>query len=442
MAAAGRRINCGNGVMLHSKKRLDVCGNAIAKDNVVTFTKPGDVALCKIMEPVSPMLNYFEIEILASGNRDNPLIGIGVGNRSYLPSNQPGWRKTSIGYHADDGFLYHKEPGRRRGIAGKAFGPKCTTGDRMGCGVDFTPVEGSNITVLVFFTKNGQQVGKPQKMKRPSLGLYPLIGLHGEGEKVAYLGHRCRLPDTLNEPMQTIGCPSDYWLRSNGVKFTESGCRLEYAGMGDDYHTSDVGFAQANFPISCSNHYFELEILETGIKCTVAIGLCKALHPMNKRLGLLNGSVGYHADTGQLYNGTRRPYSQGSTCTKGDIIGCGVRIEEETSSEWNYESGSDFEEDLGSEDDLIIDYDSEEPSDDSDYEFYEPEHRFAQRVPVKLESRGKHHINTRLATVYFTKNRELVKEMECSVPSGGFYPVVSMTHQGETITVNFEPYSG
>ena len=313
----------------------------------------------------------------------------------------------------------------------------------MGCGIDFTPIDGSN-AVLVFFTKNGQQVGMPQKMKRPSLGLYPLIGLHGEGEKVAYLGHRCRIPETLTEPMQTNGSPSDYWLRSNGVNFVESGCnKLEYAGMGGDYHTTDVGFAQANFPISCSNHYFELEILQSGNTCTVAIGLCKALHSMRQRLGLLKGSVGYHADSGQLFNGTRRPFGYGPSCTTGDKIGCGVRVKEETCSEWNEESGSDFEEDPDSEDELIIDYDSG-PSDDSDYDF-EPEERFAQRILVKQDSGDLlHHasLKARLVTVYFTKNGEMVKEMECSVPSGGFYPVVSMNHQGESISVNFEPYSG
>lgn len=45
----------------------------------------------------------------------------------------------------------------------------------MGCGVDFRSDPGSNY-VNVFFTKNGKQIGKPRKMKRPVHGLYPLIG--------------------------------------------------------------------------------------------------------------------------------------------------------------------------------------------------------------------------------------------------------------------------
>ncbi len=49
------------------------------------------------------------------------------------------------------------------------------TGDRMGCGIDFDSEPDGNY-VKVFFTKNGVQVGKSQKMKRPIHGLYPLMG--------------------------------------------------------------------------------------------------------------------------------------------------------------------------------------------------------------------------------------------------------------------------
>ena len=66
-------------------------------------------------------------------------------------SRMPGWNRNSCGYHADDGKLYHE-----RGM-GSVFGPTCTDGDRMGCGVDFSTDCGSGY-VNVFFTKNGNQV--------------------------------------------------------------------------------------------------------------------------------------------------------------------------------------------------------------------------------------------------------------------------------------------
>ena len=58
---------------------------------------------------------------------------------------------------------------------GREFGPRCTTGDRMGCGVNFETGLDRGM-VEVFFTKNGQQVGETERMKRPLNGIYPLIG--------------------------------------------------------------------------------------------------------------------------------------------------------------------------------------------------------------------------------------------------------------------------
>ena len=48
---------------------------------------------------------------------------------------------------------------------GSVFGPTCTDGDRMGCGVDFNTDCGSGY-VNVFFTKNGKQVRRGEEEKR------------------------------------------------------------------------------------------------------------------------------------------------------------------------------------------------------------------------------------------------------------------------------------
>ena len=84
-------------------------------------------------------------------------------------SRMPGWNRNSCGYHADDGKLFHESG------MGRAFGPRCTTGDRMGCGVNFNTGLDQG-TVEVFFTKNGDQVGEVERMRRPLNGIYPLIG--------------------------------------------------------------------------------------------------------------------------------------------------------------------------------------------------------------------------------------------------------------------------
>jgi len=85
----------------------------------------------KILEPMSPMLNYYEYEILSRGQKC--ALGVGVGEQSYPMDRMPGWNRNGIGYHADDGRMFYQDG------YGKAFGPTCTEGDRMGCGVDLIP---------------------------------------------------------------------------------------------------------------------------------------------------------------------------------------------------------------------------------------------------------------------------------------------------------------
>lgn len=143
------------------------------------------VCAVKILQPVTPNQNYFEFRITCPG--EICAITIGVVGRDYPLDRQPGWVEEGIGYHADDGRLFH-EIGY-----GKPFGPTCTTGDRMGCGIDFEG-EDSLDYVKVFFTKNGQQVGDFVKYKKPKSGLYPLMGMNSRGEQIQYLGRWNHLP--------------------------------------------------------------------------------------------------------------------------------------------------------------------------------------------------------------------------------------------------------
>lgn len=48
---------------------------------------------------------------------------------------------------------------------------------------------------------------------------------------------------------------------------------LEYVGKGKSI--VDVGLAQARRPLSPRSHYFELEILDPGEKCYIALGVAR-----------------------------------------------------------------------------------------------------------------------------------------------------------------------
>lgn len=48
---------------------------------------------------------------------------------------------------------------------------------------------------------------------------------------------------------------------------------LEYSGRGKSIH--DVGLAQAKHPLDTMNHYFEIEIIDPGESCYIAIGVAR-----------------------------------------------------------------------------------------------------------------------------------------------------------------------
>ena len=432
------------GIKLHTKGRYYCGRNAEVEGDIFKFKGEGNsVGVVKILEPMSPMLNYYEYEIVSRGMK--AAIGVGVGEQGYPLDRMPGWNRNGIGYHADDGRMFYQDG------YGKAFGPTCTEGDRMGCGLDFDTDCGQGY-INVFFTKNGKQVGDPVRMKRPIYGLYPLIGLHSRGEKVRYLGHWRRTPDGIQEPMEQDHSPSSFWLRSNGVRFVEDSLTLEYSGDGLD--RQDVGIAQANFCISRTNHYFEMEILSTGKEGWLALGLAKTTYPLHRHPGWNKGSIGYHADNGHIYKEKGHGEPFGPTCTEGDTMGCGIRFTLDSTDEAQDTSGdSDSEFDHTSDLDDFYGY---EESDDDLEDYYDSDEDYMDMFDLrggrrhggraqkpKREVKNKDDDSSgRTCIVYFTKNSEKVGETECVVPKGGFYPLVAMLSPGEKIRVNFHPLSG
>ena len=105
-------------------------------------------------------VSYFEISILPSqrdprtmGRSHPDTVGIGLSFSGDMPvegtcscgmcGTFPGWDSGSVGYHGDDGRLYHSVP------IGRHFGPTYGEGDTVGCGVDYQ-------LKTIFFTLNGK----------------------------------------------------------------------------------------------------------------------------------------------------------------------------------------------------------------------------------------------------------------------------------------------
>lgn len=116
-------------------------------------------------------------------------ICIGFSSKSVALNRAPGWEPESWGYHGDDGNSFASQN------VGKQYGPPFSSGDTIGCGVNFR-------TGTAFFTKNGRFLGwlscrvEPSSITiitRQSAGhafkevkgkLYPSVGLKKIGEHV------------------------------------------------------------------------------------------------------------------------------------------------------------------------------------------------------------------------------------------------------------------
>ena len=81
-------------------------------------------------------------------SRHPDCVSVGLATSAFpLVGKQPGWDRSSYGYHGDDGAVFHGS-----GVGSKRFGPTYGVGDVVGCGLDYR--DGS-----VFFTKNGRFLG-------------------------------------------------------------------------------------------------------------------------------------------------------------------------------------------------------------------------------------------------------------------------------------------
>lgn len=136
-----------------------------------------DAAAVRTTLPVPPSCGIFFFEVTIVNKGRDGYIGIGVASGSASLARLPGWEKTSFGYHGDDGQIF-------RGLQGGVpYGPMFTTGDVIGCCLNF-------IDNTVFYSKNGSRLGIAFRdiLNGP---IYPIVGLRSPGEIVeANFGQR------------------------------------------------------------------------------------------------------------------------------------------------------------------------------------------------------------------------------------------------------------
>ncbi|KAI8059180.1 hypothetical protein BC940DRAFT_314215 [Gongronella butleri] len=121
--------------------------------------------------PMPPQCGVYYFEMVVKSKGVDGYIGIGFCGGSNKLERLPGWDMLSYGYHGDDGHSFEGSG------TGKTYGPRFSTGDVIGCGVNF-----ANGTA--FYTKNGLSLGVAFTDIDPAKHWYPCIGMRTVGECV------------------------------------------------------------------------------------------------------------------------------------------------------------------------------------------------------------------------------------------------------------------
>ncbi|WVF66683.1 hypothetical protein IAT40_001424 [Kwoniella sp. CBS 6097] len=117
--------------------------------------------------PIAAGVYYYEAEVMDKGIEG--FMSVGWMRKGTNLRRLVGWDKGSWGWHGDDGRSFEGQ-GR-----GEPFSETWSTGDTIGCGIDFT-------TGRAFFTKNGRMMG--HRFSNMAAGLHPAIGLRSVGESI------------------------------------------------------------------------------------------------------------------------------------------------------------------------------------------------------------------------------------------------------------------
>ena len=168
---------------------------------------------------IDSTLNYFECEIISEGETGYG-IRVGIGPWSDLDENSHPRTSSDLGVFCDTSTgciyvsrFYLGQDSESQG--GKVeTGSTFSTGDRIGCGIDFQAESDGDVDhhadFHVFFTKNGKQIGNRIRCVMPPFRICPMIAMGQRGQRVRFLQH-CGRPSLLSVSIDIKG---EDWIRN------------------------------------------------------------------------------------------------------------------------------------------------------------------------------------------------------------------------------------
>uniref|UniRef100_A0A8B9I8C0 SPRY domain containing 3 n=1 Tax=Anser brachyrhynchus TaxID=132585 RepID=A0A8B9I8C0_9AVES len=212
------------------------------------------------------------------------------------------------------------------------------------------------------------------------------------------------------------------------------------------YHgdSGEVGCYVAPRPLTRDNNYFEVSIVDSGVRGTIAVGLVPQSYSLDHQPGWLPDSVAYHADDGKLYSGRAKGRQFGSKCSSGDRIGCGIEpasFEVRTAQVFFTKNG----ERVGS---TVM------PRGPEGLFPAVGMHSLGEEVRLHLRAELGAEQDEGAMMVVDSHEDEwgrlhdvracgtIIGKKEAAVPRGGYFPTVGMLSSGEKVKVDLHPLSG
>lgn len=394
---------------------ISVDGDVIRYNGAPEGGRPG---LYVVSEAMSPERSSFDVELLSLGASGDMIVGL------VLASSSPRCQAIfATACYVSNGRLCLGDS--RGGIdPGAGVGNQCSVGDQVGLRVlfrDATRVDNHRSILPVFFTHNGKAVGRRSVLVGGG-GLLPAVGLGSPGQAVRLAGLPHVGTSGPDDALMCVDSHEEEWLRLHDVRL--NGPVLEYSGRGTSM--VDVGQAQARHPLDTTSHYYEIEILDPGENCYIAIGLATRNYPKHRHPGWNEGSIAYHADDGKIFVGSGVGSPFGPRCQKGDVMGCGILFPRDYAGEPKGDSCSSSPRSSSGND---LDDDDDESDCDNWW------HRDGD------EDNGDDDSGI-LVQVFFTRNGTTVGKREVPLPRGGLYPTVGMLSCREKVKVDLHPLTG
>ena len=262
-----------------------------------------DPGILQAAEPLTKQHCFFTLSIISCVR----CVSIGVCPR-VTPHNTSSFGVGGIVYGSSGQLSVYTHCGARRTMTLE----RCSVGDTMTCGIEYAGLFPS----LVKFFHNDTMISSQKIPSTIAHGpLYATFSLDQPGDII-------RIDLDTKEP--ALSYDDDVgWLRTSNV-LIKNGI-IMYASKLKTKRLP-IGFAQVAQIIDRKTFsYYEVELLQTGQKCQISVGLATPSYSIEAHPGWYAESIAFHGDDGRLFNAVGMGALFCHPWKQGDVVGIGIR---------------------------------------------------------------------------------------------------------------------